>query len=178
MTGLVTIIFTKLFLVSTQYWPVDIIGKPKTLIQAEKDIKKIAECYDMISCGFYFHDLIESEKSSSSKRSLRNLFILIGDYFMVKSSYDVASFKQVELFKIYAKSLQNFTEGESFGMNHLDNTENSLVPKCVNDSKISLTNNSLPSHYLEPTNTLSGKFKCSILALFSSKLTIFSLVSL
>lgn len=91
----------------------EIVGKPKTLLQIEADLKKLAECYDLISYGFYFHDLIDPRLANSSKSSLRNMLILIGDYFLVKSNYDVAQLKQIELYKIWAHTTQKYSEGEA-----------------------------------------------------------------
>ena len=151
----------------------EIIGKPKTLLQAENDIKKLAECYDMISYGYYFHDLIDPGLSSTSKPSLRNLFILIGDYFLVKSSYDVASFKQVELYKIYVQSIQKYSEGEALGLSSTPSTSsNSLVYKPQHSSLQLHQNHPIQSSLV--SNDLSGKF----LQLFinnSKYLIIFSL---
>ena len=88
----------------------------------------------MISYGYYFHDLVDPGLSSSTKPSLRNLLILIGDYFLVKSSYDVASFQQIELYKIYVQSVQKYSEGEALGISEQEQASCSAIKVC--DSKV------------------------------------------
>ena len=107
ITGLITILLTKLYLYSSPLLPEEKLQK------IIKDVDKLAECYDMISYGFYFHDITTYRDSSLFEKSLRNLMILLGDYFLVKSSIDVASFHQLDLYKTYVNTMLKICEGES-----------------------------------------------------------------
>lgn len=113
---------------SRNFWP-DSFGIPKAPTteeersKLESDLVKIAECYDMISYGFYFHDTISNLDVESYEKSLRNLLILLGDYFLVKSSYEVISFSRIDLYKIYVQTVSKCSEGESLSLNHEQNNE-------------------------------------------------------
>lgn len=135
VTGLITIIFTKLFLNSKHYWPElfsiscnerqnSSNSDEHSNLKLNSDIIKLAECFDMVCYGFYFHDTISNLDENSYEKSLQNLLLLLGDYFLVKSSYDVASFSQIDLYKIYVQTISKYSEGESLSLAENDNHNN------------------------------------------------------
>lgn len=127
--------FTKLFLNSKHYWPElfsvssnDNLNSSRknehSNLKLNSDIVKLAECYDMVSYGFYFHDTISNLDENTYEKALRNLLLLLGDYFLVKSSYNVASFSKIDLYKIYVQTISKYSEGESLSLAKNDNHEN------------------------------------------------------
>lgn len=86
----------------------------------ETDVNRLAQSYDLISYGFYFHDITSYQEDSLFEKSLRNLMILFGDYFLVKSNCEAASFKQIDLYNIHVNTTLKICEGESISFEHYD----------------------------------------------------------
>ena len=165
ITGLVTILFTKLFLYSKHFLPKSFYNDNYVLInevenrKLESDLVKLAEEYDMVNYGFYFHDIISHLDVDSYEKSFRNLLVLLGDYFLAKSSYDVASFNRIDLFKIYVMAVNMFTQGESLSMENGINTATNFNGNLEMQNDLYLNNDQYQSCYVSyPDFSLTGIF--------------------
>lgn len=184
--------FTKIFLNSKDYWP-ELFSisnnnnqnlsnsKDHSNLKLNSDIIKLAECYDSVSYGFYFHDTISNLDENTYEKSLRNLLLLLGDYFLVKSSFDVASFSKIDLYKIYVQTISKYSEGESLSLSESDNYDD-IETMYDNKSNLEIENDIFLNNdqvkscnvQLPPSLHKSGLISYLKLFYFLSKIFLFS----
>ena len=75
----------------------------------------------MISYGFYFHDCISPLKENNVKNSLKNLQLLVGDYFFAKALLKISLFEKIKLYNLISNTTVKISEGKSLALTASDN---------------------------------------------------------